>query len=161
MKKLVLPIAFLAILIAGCKKENVQPVSSPALSMEQQVADLIAKGDPELYNKIYNRDPNSRAPEPEVKITTGSFIILQGDVASGTCWPSTSVCHITVTWPALVTDSTEETYITSNYYAEFAERGEGEIIMNASEPYTIHDLRSVDIRFIENGKSTVTCKRLQ
>jgi hypothetical protein len=163
MKKLLF-IAVLAITIAGCKKESMSPAvpESGVRSLEAQVAELISKGDPELYDKIYNRNPNSKEPVPDVHITHGIFVPQGGDIASGTCYPNPNcVCHITLTWPAFVTDSTEETIVTSNYYVEFTEAGEGEIIMNDSIPYSIHDLESVDIRFGELGRSTVVCKELE
>lgn len=161
MKKLLF-IAALAITIAGCTKETVKPTapSGENSSIETQVADLVQKADPELYNKIYNRDPNSKAPVPIIEITHGIFVAQGGDIASGTCYPNPNcVCHISITWPAFVTDSTEIKDVTSDLYLTFAETGQGEIIMNDSVPYSIHDVRSIDIKFdgeVE-GKSAVTC----
>lgn len=165
MKKLLF-ISALAITIAGCTKETMKPAASSGenSSIETQVADLIQKADPELYSIIYTNNPGSRAPKPSIKIIHGIFVILNGDPASGTCFPNPNcVCSISITWPAFVTDSTEVSDITGNYYVEYTEPGEGEIIMNDSVPYTIHDLSSVDVKFDEGieGQSVITCTVLE
>jgi hypothetical protein len=161
MKKLILPIAILAIALASCKKETSAPAEQTGgMNIKEQVADIIGKADHELYDRIYNSDPNSRAPKPSIKVTHGIFHIPPPPygAADGTCLPCGScVCHITITWPAFVTDSTEVTEITENYYASFSEVDEAEIVLNDTIPYKVDSIKSVNVKFDNTGASQLTC----
>jgi hypothetical protein len=156
MKKLAFPIAVLALLFASCKKESPAPVNpGTETNMHQQVANLIQKGDPELYDRMYNH-PDQKAPKPTIKITHGIFHYPPGSPESGTCLPNPNcVCHMTIVFPALVDDSTEIKDVTADFYQEFDKSGDGELLLNDSLSTSIKNVKSVSVHFKEDDESTV------
>lgn len=156
MKKNVFMLALLVMGLVSCKKESVLP-SSTTGSMETQLAELIQKGDPETYNAAYTNQTNYRAPKPTIKFIPGVFVILQGDVASGTCFPHQCVCFTIITWPAFIGDTSPvPTELVLPYSQSFPRLGEAELILNTSPtPTTIPNLNSVYVRN-ENGVPTIS-----
>jgi hypothetical protein len=154
MKKLTF-IACIVIVFASCKKESPVPVKeAQGSTIKQQVADLIQKGDPGLYDRLYNH-PDDKAPKPSIKITHGIFHYPTGSPESGTCiWNPNCVCHITIVFPALVTDSTDVVDITSNYYDEF-DAGQCDLMLNDSATTNIKNIHTIDIDFRDAYTSTI------
>ena len=146
MKKNVLMLALLVMGLVSCKKESVLP-SNTSDSMETQLAELIQKADPETYDAIYTNHTNHKGPKPSIKFIPGVFVILQGDVASGTCFPHQCVCFTIITWPAFIQGTSPvPTQIPVPYSQTFLQYGEAELIMNVSpNPITVPNLRSINV----------------
>jgi len=146
MKKNLILLAAIVIGMASCKKETVTP-ATPGKTMETQLADLIQKGDPEAYDEIYTNHSNQKGPKPSVKFIRGVFVILQGDVESGTCFPHQCVCFTIITWPAFIQGTSPlPTEIRLPYSQTFYQNGEAELILNASpNPITVPNLGSVNV----------------
>jgi hypothetical protein len=158
MKK-TLALIFAVAVMASCKK--VSPTQEIALiqSIDQQVADLIREGDPELYQALYTENSNRHEEPTSVKITRGIFNFGGGVPEDGTCLPDPNcVCHITCEWPALIdpTNPPEEEYLTDDYHGSYNEKGQAELIIRTVHgPLTVKDLASVDIVFDNTGASTL------
>lgn len=146
MKKNVLFLALLLVGMASCKKETVRPTTASD-SFETQLADLIQKGDPQAYDAIYTNNSNQKAPKPSIKSLPGVFVILDGDVASGTCFPHQCVCFTIITWPAFIQGTSPvATEIPVPYSQTFQQVGEAELIMNVSpNPITVPNLGSISV----------------
>ncbi|MFL5764752.1 MAG: hypothetical protein ACJ77K_12480 [Bacteroidia bacterium] len=147
MKKFILPFAVFALIFASCEKQTPQPVNTEkSVSINDQMNALIQKADPDLYARLHGR-----GPKPDVKITHGTFHIPPiGGPESGYCIPPySSICHITITWPALIGSLVPDTtYLTTDFSRSFAKSGDGELILNASpDPIVVNNLKSVDIVF--------------
>jgi hypothetical protein len=158
MKKLFLPFVVFAMTFAACEKEKQLPLSTE-LNMKKEVADLIQKGDLELYEQLYGTGASLKAPKPSIKITHGVFHIPPPPYgpADGYCLPGTSVCHITIVFPALVTPETPETIVTSSFSNSFATPSDGELIINNNgQTTTIEHLKSMSVAFSQQiiGQST-------
>lgn len=145
--------ALVAVAAASCKKEGTleTPVSQKAIS--EQVAELIQKGDPEAYEKLYG---SGRAPVATIKVTHGVFHYSSGGPVDGTCLPDPNcVCHITIEWARLVTEHTDSTNVTEDFHGAYTQNGEAEIILNDGSATTIQNLKSVDIVFDDMEGSTL------
>lgn len=153
MKKNVLMLSLLVMGLVSCKKESVLPSSIPE-SMETQLAELIQKGNSETYDAIYT---NHKGPKPSIKFIPGVFVILDGDVASGTCFPHQCVCFTIITWPAFIGETSPvPTELILPYSQTYPRLGEAELILNASPaPISIPNLSSVYVRN-ENGIPTIS-----
>ena len=160
MKKNVLLLATIIMCFASCKKENVLPTNSNE-STETQLADLIQKGDPSAYDAIYTNNSNQKGPKPTVKFIRGVFVILNGDVDSGTCFPHQCVCFTIITWPAFITGTSPvASEIPLPYSQTFYQAGEAELILNASpSPITVPNLESVYVRNV-NGMPKISYSTL-
>lgn len=160
MKKNVLLFALLIVGMASCKKETILPRANSA-SVETELADLIQKGDAEAYDAIYTNNSNQKGPKPTVKFIRGVFVILNGDVESGTCFPHQCVCFTIITWPAFITGTSPvATEIPLPYSQTFYQAGEAELILNTSpNPITIPNLESVYVRNV-NGMPKINYSTL-
>jgi hypothetical protein len=159
MKKLFLS-ACVAMALVSCKKEDtplVQPTSS-SVSMKEQVAALIQKTDVDLYNAIYiNKD----SKKPIVTYIPGTYVILQGDVASGTCFQTNSVCFITISdprSPQIDAGSPAIAAITSNVYEVYPEGYPSKLILNTSPFPVAKTIKSLSATFEQNGNVAVSYK---
>jgi hypothetical protein len=155
MKKLIFPFLFFALIFASCKKETPQPTKpAPEAGIAQQVANIIHKGNPDLYNRLYNH-PDQKTPVPVIWITHGIFHYPTGSPESGTCiWDPNCVCHVTVVFGKLVDPETDTKDLTTDYSEEF-EDGDCQLLINDSVSTTIEHIKSVDIAFDRTGASTI------
>jgi hypothetical protein len=158
MKKLKQPFfwAALIVTIAACKKEMPSPAAEKMnRSTEQQVANLIQKGDPAMYDRIYG---DQRTVAPSIHIHHGIFH-----------WPSSSgpedgyciynpncVCMICIEDPHDVTDETEQDEITEDIAWSWLHTDEAELILNDSASTTIRETKSLDITHDESGRASVS-----
>ncbi len=148
MRKLLI-FASIALAFTGCKKEEVSVVQQ-STSINKQVADVIKKADADLYDQIYN-NTNSKKPKPSIKYCPGVFVILQGDPASGTCFPNQNVCFVIITFGPLVEggdDGPAHSQITSNLIENYEEGDFATLILNTphNNPPT-KGVRSLNVNF--------------
>ena len=155
--KLIL-LACVSVAFASCKKDNMESAmpQSPAISMDQQVADLIRKADKNLYDKIYNQSKSTdqRTGTIDVKIIHGIFISLQGDIASGTCFPhATNPCMVIVTAGTPGGSSGNDL----NADLQFPEADPAQLVINISEP-VVKQITELTTTNNLNGSINVTYK---
>lgn len=105
MKKLLF-LATVAIAVVGCKKETaLTPTPVKEVHLQDQVESLIKKADAGLYNSIFS-SASQRKPYVSVDFIRGTFVAQGGDISSGTCYPTNSVCMVLVSALQVPEDAT-------------------------------------------------------
>lgn len=162
MKKLILS-ACVAIALVGCEKKEagLTPTSPQNISIKEQVASVIQKADADLYRKIYLSGQNEKAPKPSVKYCPGVFVILDHDVASGTCFPNQNVCFIIIGPAKSGTGGVqppETTPITSDLNEVYGNDALAELIINSSPVPQVKQVSALNVSFDNNGVATFNYK---
>lgn len=148
MKKIIL-VACIAIMAVSCKKETALPQQRTEVankSIAEQVEELIRKGSPKMYDRIYG---GQKTALPSSHIHRGIFVWpSSGDPQDGTCYPNENcVCFVCVDFPKMVTEESPVDSISVGFHREYENNGEGMIIINDLEngPLAIENLKSVDV----------------
>jgi hypothetical protein len=161
MKKLFLMLLVI-ITVEGCKKETLSPTCTPQnKTMEEQVADLIQRTDKDLYDRCYN-SLYQKQPIVTVKSIPGAFVILNGDVASGTCFPTNGVCMTIISvakFQQTTPTGTEVSVITNNTSETYPENFTTRLILNSSPQPTLKVIKSFNAHFGNNGVVTFSYKQ--
>lgn len=162
MKKTII-IALFAIAIVGCKKE-VSP--SPSIStssdgsLNKQAESLIHDADINLYNEIYNRTPNGRAPIVSTKIIPGIFYIPASGIDNATCWPAYNVCMILVSSAKSVEGTTppEISVVQGSISETYDEDVTTKLIVNKF-PYEVKEIKSFSATKMPTGEFSIRYKQ--
>ncbi len=144
----------IALAFASCKKESQEPLMQQSVqkSMQQQVADLIQEGDPDMFNVIYG---NTKAMKPSVHTHPGVFHWpATGNPEDGNCvsWPD-CVCMVCIEGARFVNENTPEFEINRDFHKTWISPGDAELLINDGSATTIQNLKSLDITFDRDGNS--------
>jgi hypothetical protein len=156
MKKLILSIV-VAVVFTGCTKENAQLNVTPQNnSMDGKVADLIKRADNGLYDQCYNSQ-NQKAPIVTVKSTPGAYVILGGDVAGGSCYPTNGVCFTIISVAKSlqnVTGLVQFSFIHNDFTETYGNDESAHLILNSSPFPTIKEITAINGHFDDKGVLT-------
>jgi hypothetical protein len=154
MKKLILCM-IVAVAFTGCKKENnaINPATPQNTSMNDQVRDLIKKADPGLYDRCYNE----KGPIVTVKSIPGAYVILGGDVASGTCFPTNGVCFTIISISKSIQNTNgllQFSVVNTSFNETYGDDVTADIILNSSPLPTVKQITEISTRYDNNGVAT-------
>lgn len=157
MKKIILFAYIATVMTSCCKEDEVKPVSPVnSASYEEQVADLIQKTDENLYNKVYNSNGNDErviTTSVTVRFIPGTFVVLDGDVASGTCFPTNSICMVLVS--ASVNADVQVGPVGTGVHFTYSRTQEAKIIVNSSPSPILSSVSEVSTSAGANGSVNI------
>jgi hypothetical protein len=155
MKKILLFTGIIALALTSCKKEET-PVNPATPSLNEQAASLIKKADNNLYNQIYTPHTQKVAdPLPDVVISSGAFVVIDGNPDDGTCLPSQTICFIDVIFNKVVTNGGGNngiTVINSDYSDKYDGNTTALLLLN-SKPIQLFSITSLNVSFVQGTEN--------
>ena len=155
MKKIILATVVSFTIMSCTKQKSVSPQTASAniISTDQQIADLINKGDKDMYNRIYG---GNKSAKPSTHFHYGVFYVADPNhPENGTCIYNTScMCMFCIEAYAQVNDNSPTDEIKSDFHRTWTNLGDAELFINDANSTVIKDLKSLDVTFNQNLGST-------